>query len=225
MGNSDHNHRRALARILSVLSLLWCAWPPVSMGGEGNRLDAIPTNSPAKGVFLVADKSMPDPRFRESVILLIEHDKQGTLGVIVNRATELQLAEAVPDLAHTSYREHPLFFGGPVALSSMLFLMRSSAEPVESAHVLADIYHSSSRVTLEQVLQGKQRIQDLRFFVGYSGWGPGQLDDELSRRDWQLFRADPDLVFRNDVKHLWRGFMAEEGRLLVRHETLRRVAM
>jgi putative transcriptional regulator len=214
-----------MAHLVFLLGLVWCTWPTASRSTEGAPLDAIPANSPAKGVFLVADKSMPDPRFRESVILLLEHDNEGTLGVIVNRATELQLAEAVPDLAETSYREHPLFFGGPVGLTSMLFLIRSNAEPEQSVHVLADIYHSSSRAALDQVLQGKQPVTDLRFFVGYSGWGPGQLDAELSRHDWRLFRADPDLVFRGNMKSLWRGFMAEEGRLLVRQDTPHPVAM
>jgi putative AlgH/UPF0301 family transcriptional regulator len=78
-----------------------------------------------KGMFLVAHPDMLDPRFQQTVILLLSHGKRGTLGLIINRPTRTQLSQALPDLEIPNKARHLLFFGGPVGINSLLFLVRS----------------------------------------------------------------------------------------------------
>ncbi len=159
---------------------------------------------PDKGVFLVAKPAMRDPRFQRTVVLLLEHDDEGTLGVIINRPTEMLLSHALPDLKGASNGKHTVFFGGPVGLNTLVFLLRSSEPPRASSHVMADVYYSADRNTLETALSKRKKENELRMYFGHSGWAPGQLAGELLRGDWLLVRADSHSVFEKNLDALWK---------------------
>lgn len=164
---------------------------------------------PEKGVFLVAKRSMPDPRFRETVVLLLAHGDGGTLGVIINRPTDIPFSEALPDLSDISEENHTLFFGGPVALDRLVFLMRAGTPPTPAEHVMADVYYSASRDVLEGLLKQSKGARELRMFVGHSGWSPGQLASEIARGDWLLVRADARTVFEKELDEIWPELIHE----------------
>ncbi len=159
--------------------------------------------APAKGLFLVADASMPDPRFRETVILLVEHDAGGTVGLIINRATGVSLARALPELESDGATEHVLFLGGPVELDRLALLARGMPATVPSEHVVGDIYLSGYREALAALLE-RRNARELRVFAGYAGWAPGQLEAELQQGDWFLVPADAERVFAPDPAAVWR---------------------
>ena len=156
---------------------------------------------PAPGMFLVAAPKMRDPRFKQSVILLVEHSSEGSLGFIVNRRTDMTVTDAFPELDQQMELKHTLYFGGPVQPSRIMFVY-SDTDQIEDQKVINGVYWGTSFDNLKDILNRKGE-DALRIFFGYAGWGPGQLEFELSLGDWQVFPASSDYIFSKDTKHLW----------------------
>ena len=157
-----------------------------------------------KCVFLVASSDMQDPRFRYTVVLLLTHGVEGTLGLIINRATEMPVSDLFPDLNSPGQESNLLFFGGPVGLDGLLLLTRSGEPPNRGTHVLEDVYFSGDRELLEELLQQAKGTNELRVYLGHSGWARGQLAAEIAHGDWQLVPADAQTLFEKDLDELWR---------------------
>lgn len=160
---------------------------------------------PAAGMMLVARRDMPSHYFRNSVILLLRHETQGTLGVIINRRTRFRLHELLPEVSGTHGAGHPVLIGGPVATQALLMLIRKppvGGQGIEA--VTGEIAYSVERAVLESLLAGKKPVGELRFYVGHAGWAPGQLDGELARGDWHLMQADTETVFGDDEERMWK---------------------
>lgn len=169
--------------------------------------------TPAPGLFLVATRAMPDPRFQRSVILLLDHDDRGTLGLIVNRPTTLPLEHAMPELERSSGPQHTLYFGGPVGWNALMVLVRSAAAPAQSRRILDDVYLSADYDTLERLLDDGKPAEEMHLYFGHAGWAPGQLDAELATGSWRLFHADARLVFANPER-LWEHFMGRADQIM-----------
>lgn len=168
--------------------------------------------APAPGVFLVARSPIDKGPFHRSVVLLLKHDNEGTLGLIVNRRTGVPLSEALPDL-DTGEASPPLFFGGPVALEGLVVLFRSQAPPEGAEEVLNGLYYSGERSVLKMLLERESSHGELRLFVGHSGWAPGQLAAELRTRAWDVQPADIFTLFRTEPSWLWEH-LTEGGRTI-----------
>jgi len=186
-----------------ILASLWLAGATVAAPPPE------PLTAPQKGALLVASADMPDPRFQQTVILLLEHNAEGTLGLVLNRPTEVRLSEAVPELENVGKQPHTLFFGGPVAPSTMLFLVRDETAAEQMAPVLENLHWSASRLVLERLLGADKSNQGLRIYFGRAGWSPGQLDAELADGSWQLFKADATVPFQSAdaLESLWQDLM------------------
>lgn len=161
------------------------------------------TGKPGPGMFLVARRTLYDPHFGQSVVYLIEHDQDGTLGLIVNRSSNISLSEAVPDIEGKQAAAHTIYYGGPVGMPMMLMLVRSKSAIEGMTHVVDDVYISSDRQVVDKVLAAKKIDSELRFYIGYSGWAAGQLDFELLRGDWYVVESDTDAIFSDDTDSLW----------------------
>lgn len=172
-------------------------------------LPATGTATPAPGMFLVARRSLDDPHFRQSVVYLVTHDEGGTLGLIVNRRGNISLSEALPDIEDAQATEHALYFGGPVALSVILMLTRGESAIEGMTQVIDDIYISSERRVLDQVIAAAKPASEVRFYIGHSGWAAGQLDSELERGGWHVVKADPEAVFSSDAGSLWQRLIEQ----------------
>ena len=174
---------------------------------------------PAKGVLLVADRSMPDPRFQETVILILEHeDRRGTLGLVLNRPTDITLADVLPE---SPYQSTPLAlsWGGPVGQENLFVLLRTDNPLQESEPVFADIVWSASAKVLANSLAKSVDNATLRVFLGLASWAPGQLDKELSRGGWKLFQAQISAVFNELAPvELWRHFIDAPTQILAQTE-------
>jgi len=153
------------------------------------------------GIFLVASPELQSPHFGETVVLLVEHDKTGALGLVVNRVSKFTLNEAMPDLNWLEALARPLFVGGPVQPELITVLFRSQSALPGSEFVVADIHISASEEMLRSLLARK----DAAFVVyaGYAGWGPGQLEAELQHGSWRLAEAESGLVFDRAIDDIW----------------------
>ncbi|GJL52506.1 MAG: UPF0301 protein [Nitrospirales bacterium] len=156
-----------------------------------------------KGVFLIATPSLRDPNFRQTVILLCEHGHEGALGVVINRPTEINITEVLPQIPIIEGQRHHVFTGGPVQKNSLLILYRVPEEPSDTHHVVDGVYLGGNVQTLERILEQPSNNEAFRAFMGYSGWAPGQLENEMQTGSWLTLPADPTWVFEKDPAVLW----------------------
>jgi putative transcriptional regulator len=162
-----------------------------------------------RGQLLVAGPALQDPNFRRTVVLICEHTADGALGLVINRPTTIEVTDAVPELAALLGPGACLWSGGPVQPQSIVLLAEISEDPPEDAlMVVGDVGLVLQGVDLEELAGGADRG---RAFLGYSGWGPGQLEDELERGDWIVVPAEPDDAFREDADALWGEVLARQG--------------
>jgi len=156
----------------------------------------------SKSIFLVAKKDMPDPFFRDSVVL-ITNAAVAPIGVIINKPLDVKLSKALPDHEQLKAREEKLYFGGPVKANDVIFVFRSK-KPVENALRLMDgVYITGSREVLETLLKRDNPVEGLRIFAGHAGWSPGQLEGEIARGDWDLAPAEESAIFSSKPEELW----------------------
>ncbi len=163
----------------------------------------------APGVVLAAAPMLWDPNFRRSVILLCEHSDEGSFGLILNRPLPFQSQE-LDEMLHGQSPD--LMFGGPVQPTSLHFL-HDEADSVPGAAPVAEGVFWGGDFDLIQRLASTASLSDLaiRFYLGYAGWGPGQLSGEVSGNDWILSVASRELVFSTDPDDIWARVLTELG--------------
>jgi putative transcriptional regulator len=158
----------------------------------------------ARGKFLVANRSLEDPTFFESVVLLVDYDESGALGIVVNRPTDVPLIAALPEVKELRKRKDLVFLGGPVARDRMVLLLRAPAAPPESIQLFEKVYATGSLSALRRSIA---RGDAVRAYAGYAGWGPGQLDAEVARGDWLIGPADGNAIFDDPPSAVWANFV------------------
>lgn len=219
MSSLPHVVKRFLPKTaLIIMSALSLILPSFASDLSGQDAEILPCSVPAaqpplkryepgkalaKGKFLVAGRNMMDPRFAETVILLIDYSTEGAVGLIINRPTEMKLSAALSDIKELKQREDVVYFGGPVGLSQMFMLIRSAAQPEGSSRVLDDIYASSSLTLLKRMLDNEKTGKRFHVYAGYAGWAPFQLDGEVARGDWHVTWADAETIFERKPSEIW----------------------
>lgn len=194
----------------ALLLLAALAAPHAATAGMSPRIAVIPEQPAiphprlARGKFLVANKSLQDPTFTETVILLVDYDDHGALGVVVNRPTEVPLTAALPEVEELRKRKDIIFLGGPVARDRMVILLRASAAPPQSVQVFDTVYATGSLKALRSSIGHGESV---RAYAGYAGWGPGQLDAEVARGDWLIGPADSKAIFDDPPTDVWQRFV------------------
>ncbi|OFZ96836.1 MAG: hypothetical protein A2Z64_07285 [Betaproteobacteria bacterium RIFCSPLOWO2_02_67_12] len=155
------------------------------------------------GVFLVAKPGLRDRNFSETVILVTQTADSSTVGVILNRPTNLNLRQFLPESAALENYREPVFFGGPVMRQALVALFRAEAPPGAPAfHVLKNLYLTMHPDNILPLLADRSR--QYRLYAGFSGWAPRQLESEFAREGWYILPADQQAVFRGDSQDLWR---------------------
>ena len=195
--------RRALHLCLLALLLAGVVGP--------NRSHAL---TPEKGRLLVAKEQLADPRFRDRVILLIQHDAQGSAGLVVNRPSRLLLSTLLPEGSSLAGQGMVLSYGGPVEPQTLLALVKVRSHPPEPADEVTDNLYVTGVGILDEWPGYADEVVACRAFVGYTGWAPGQLDAEMQRGDWAVLPADEQSVFAAEGVRLWERLheMSEEKR-------------
>ena len=157
----------------------------------------------AKGKLLVASRKIKSSIFAESVVLLVDYNLYGAMGLILNKRTRIKLSTILPEVEGLRGKKDTVFVGGPVSGNKITMLIRSKAKPEESTQVFEDIYFTSSKVALQKMVDDDKSGDSFHLFVGYSGWAPGQLERELSRGDWHVMVADGGFVFDKEPSEIW----------------------
>lgn len=172
----------------------------------------------AAGSHLIAGPDLLDPNFRRTVVLVCEHTESGSLGLVINRPTAIGLDRLVPALSlpevATPGGMATVYCGGPVE-SNRLMIVRFGAatdpgedvqEVCPGVHLVADI-----SATLERLRESHDDLARYRFFLGYSGWGKGQLEGEMREGAWLLRDADPGRLFEAEGEDVWRRALEKLG--------------
>lgn len=175
------------------------------------------------GRLLVATPKVRDPNFERAVVLILDHDADGTLGVVVNRPTELSVTSVLEGWTDFVSTPDVLFQGGPVATNSALALAEIPAGTADEETPVGwrKLYGRLGLVDLDappQLLAGG--LGGMRIFAGYAGWSPGQLEAEISDEGWYVVDAEPHDPFSGDPASMWRAVLRRQDRDLAFIATL-----
>ncbi|MGA2435178.1 MAG: YqgE/AlgH family protein [Bryobacteraceae bacterium] len=198
---------------------LWCPLALAVVFGGGPFAAAQSTRVEDLGVgkLLVAPRDSSDPNFAETVILIVHQDGDGAVGLIVNRRTSVPVSRVLETVPAAKNRKDPIYVGGPVELTAVLALLRSSVKPGNSDAVLPDLYIVHSKEVLEKSLAAGTGASNLHIFLGYSGWAAGQLEREVRRGGWFIFQGKAGQVFDADPDSLWSRLVARTEQQWVRN--------
>lgn len=174
----------------------------------------------ARGVFLVAKKSMPDPNFAGTVLLITEYEDTGTVGLVLNRPLDKPAHDILPELKDLDPGPFNLFQGGPVRLNSLRLLVQTDADLGAFHAVVENVFQISDRQGVRSLLDRELGQFRIRLYAGYAGWYPGQLEREMLRGDWLLARADTSLIFTDDPASLWDKLIREEDMQWVKRDRI-----
>ncbi len=160
-----------------------------------------------RGHLLIAGPGLVDPNFWRTVVLVGEHSEEGALGVVLNRSSETSVEEAVPELALLAEGMGAVHVGGPVQPSAVVVLA-DFVEPGEAGSLVLD---SIGFLPSEIEPESMGELRRARVYVGYAGWGPGQLDGELEEGSWIVEPAVAGDVFTDDPDGLWSAVLRRKG--------------
>ncbi|HEY3200297.1 MAG TPA: YqgE/AlgH family protein [Actinomycetes bacterium] len=173
-------------------------------------------STPLTGRLLVATPVLTDPNFARAVVLVLDHDEDGTLGVVVNRPTGVDVTAVLPPWSDLTSTPQVVFQGGPVALDSALGLAavtagHGEAEPDEEPLGWRRVHERIGLVDLDappEILAAE--LSAMRIFAGYAGWGPGQVEDEIAEGAWYVVDSEPADAFSESPADLWQRVLRRQ---------------
>ena len=157
-----------------------------------------------QGQLLISSPLLHDPNFRRTVVLMTHHDDEGAMGLVLSRPSEIRVADAVPDLADLPGSDELVYVGGPVQPEAVVVLIEHESEP--ELPIVGNVAFMAAAADLDELDAVRTRV-----FAGYSGWGAGQLEDELGESSWIVVSAEPDDAFAEDPDELWRTVLHRKG--------------
>lgn len=164
---------------------------------------------PGKGILLISDPFLQDPNFMRTVVLLCEHQEEGSFGFVLNRLHSTTMDQLIPDLD-----DHPIpvYYGGPVQLDTIHFLHQCPDDIPGGIEILEGVYWGGDFSRVIDMIRSNSLDQDkIRFYIGYSGWSQGQLTDEMNEKSWLTVKADPSLIFHPNEKEIWKDSLRHLG--------------
>jgi putative transcriptional regulator len=172
------------------------------------------------GYFLISETELLDPNFIRTVVLMIHHDPQGAFGLVVNRQTEATLSALFEKYEDTPQGDIPVFIGGPVE-QQYLFVIHSglpdayrsehAAEVVDGVVFEPNFHLIDDYLADEWPRTPPEDRPHIHLFGGYSGWGPGQLENELKHRSWVILPATREIVFHDNPDEGWNDALRKKG--------------
>ena len=167
-------------------------------------------DSPAPGILLIADPFLKDPNFMRTVVFLCEHQDEGSFGFVLNKNYEYTLDELVSGL--DDLKKIPVYLGGPVQMDTIHFL-HLYPDKISGGYEIIDgvFWGGSFETAIELIRSGEIDMNKIRFYIGYSGWGSGQLADELKEKSWLTVQASRRLVFHKTPSEIWKDALRGMG--------------
>lgn len=165
-----------------------------------------------QGKFLLATPAMPDPRFRQLVVYLCSHNDDGAMGVVINQPSPYSLADIFrgAEIAPPPGQLPRIYIGGPVEMTAAFFLFSAEYKPANYLEVAPRVRLSGDSRILHDLSQG-QGPKDFIFLLGYAGWAPGQLEQELTMNGWLTLPAEYDDIFHTADDLKWKKVAARHG--------------
>lgn len=165
---------------------------------------------PSVGKLLISEPFLMDPNFKRSVILLTEHQKEGTMGFILNQCSTLLLSDLIPEFTGGDF---PIYLGGPVAVDTIHFLHRCYDRLQDGEALGKGIYWGGNFEALQVLINnGSIEKHEIKFFIGYSGWSASQLNNEMKENTWIVSdQLDADVVFSDNEEELWKEVIINLG--------------
>jgi putative transcriptional regulator len=161
-----------------------------------------------RGQLLISSPGIVDPNFRRTVVLLCEHGEEGAMGVVLNRPSETEVADALPDLAGVVDAGEPVYVGGPVQQDAVLVLAEFADPEAAAELVVGDVGFARGDGDFDALEAAARRA---RVFVGYAGWGAGQLESELKELSWLVEPAAGVDLFRPPADDLFAAVLRPKG--------------
>jgi putative transcriptional regulator len=165
---------------------------------------------PAKGNLLISEPFMADENFKRSVVLLTEHNLEGTVGYILNQKSDYLLKDIIPDCWDANIS---VYIGGPVAPDTLHFIHQSPDKIPGGLDLGNGLFWGGDFESLKIQINNYNVLEsEIRFFIGYSGWSPQQLDDEISINNWIVSNEYPkDMIFNDSDENLWKEAIVNMG--------------
>jgi len=164
---------------------------------------------PAAGILLIADPFLKDPNFLRTVVFICEHKEEGSFGFVLNRKYENTLGELIPELEGV---ELPVYYGGPVQMDTIHFLHQYPEEIPGGQEVIKGVYWGGDFDAVVNMIKTEDiDFNKIRFYIGYSGWSNGQLNDEMKEKTWLTVQANRKLIFHKNYEEIWKESLKHLG--------------
>jgi putative transcriptional regulator len=164
---------------------------------------------PEKGCILLSEPFLNDPFFKRTVILLCEHNADGSFGFVLNNYIDVSLQEVIDQFPDW---EGVISIGGPVKNGNLFYLHSLGNVIPNSAKVMDDLFFGGDfDVVKRMMIKGSIKPNQIRFFIGYSGWSAQQLDEEIKEQSWYITHVTPKVIMNTDEKDLWKSIMKKFG--------------
>jgi putative transcriptional regulator len=176
-----------------------------------------------RGQFLIAKPHLRDSNFFKAAVLMVEHNEEGAMGLVINRPSSDTVAKALNGHMEIDDCESLVYYGGPVEPAALFILHNAGFLDPGEQTVCDDILVGSSAEVFEQVVRAACDADSVRFrvYAGCAGWGPKQLEGELERGDWFVHPASEDLVFHDDPYVIWETLVmaVQQSHRILPHRT------
>ncbi len=163
--------------------------------------------TPAAGKVLVADQTMLDPRFIQTIVLLFRYSKDGAAGLILNHPMNVNVSKIFPEIPGLNSKNEFLHFGGPVAADTVFLLVQGKDPGDKAERVFQNVFISADKSVMQEELGHVKGQEKLHVYAGYAGWGEGQLDMEIAGGHWHVLPADTKAIFYSDPEKIWQEYL------------------
>lgn len=165
--------------------------------------------APEQGNILIAEPFLADNYFKRSIVYLVGHGTEGSVGFILNKPVSMKIVDLIPDFPSNDFS---LSLGGPVSPNTIHYIHTLGDIIPDSVRVKDDIYWSGDFDVVKQLIAAKKiNKSQIRFFIGYSGWSPGQLENEIDQNSWLIHHSNNNFIMKNDKEHAWSKILYDLG--------------
>jgi putative transcriptional regulator len=165
--------------------------------------------NPGAGVLLIAEPFLKDENFKRTILLLCRHSEEGSFGFVLNKPYEFSMEELFNDMEGIDI---PVYVGGPVQMDTVHYIHQYPDLIPDSQRITDEIYWGGDFETVKQLLRdGLLDSSKIRFFIGYSGWEPRQLENEMDEKSWLTTMSNRTLVFETPMEEMWKASLKQLG--------------